>query len=126
MSAASASGVAGFLKSSAGGLVAIPYAFTEGFRNIPRLYGEEVRDLGTINDWKSGVSAGAKVVIYGVADGVSDIFVLPYKGAQQDGALGAVKGFGKGLAGISSKLFTGKLLLPIRPIISTSQLLKLI
>lgn len=108
MSAASASGVAEFFKSYAGGFVTIPYAFTEGFRNIPHLYGEEVRDIGTITDWKSGTAAGARAVVYGVVDGVSDVFVLPYKGAQQEGALGAVKGVGKGLAGMSSKLFTGK------------------
>ncbi|OTB07149.1 glycosyltransferase family 1 protein [Hypoxylon sp. CI-4A] len=106
VSAASASGVAGFFKSYAGGLVTIPYAFTEGFRNIPHLYGEEVRDIGTITDWKSGTAAGAKAVVYGIADGISDVFILPYKGAQKEGALGAVKGVGKGVAGVTSKLFT--------------------
>lgn len=108
MSVASASGVAGFFKSYAGGLITIPYAFTEGFRNIPHLYGEEVRDIGIITDWKSGTAAGAKAFVYGFVNGVSGVFVLPYKGAQQEGALGAIKGVGKGVARISSKLFTGK------------------
>lgn len=107
MTAASASGVAGLMKSYVGGAVAIPYAFTEGFRNIPRLYGEEVRDLGTIHDWKSGTTVGAKAVVYGVVDGVTDLFVLPYQGAQREGFIGAVKGVGKGVIGITSKFFTG-------------------
>ncbi|KAI2465968.1 glycosyltransferase family 1 protein [Annulohypoxylon bovei var. microspora] len=105
VSAASVKGVTGVFKSYASGLVTIPYAFTEGFRNIPHLYGEEVRDIGTISDWKSGTAAGAKVVVYGIIDGVSDVVVLPYKGAQREGAIGGVKGVGKGLAGLSSKLF---------------------
>ncbi|KAL0933992.1 Sterol 3-beta-glucosyltransferase UGT80B1-like protein 1 [Colletotrichum truncatum] len=102
---ASVSGVGGFFKSSAGGIVAVPYAFAEGFRNIPRLYGEEVRDLGAIRDWKSGTIVGAKATFFGVVDGVSDLFVLPYKGAQKDGPVGAVKGVGKSLVGVTSKLF---------------------
>ncbi|KAH8203054.1 hypothetical protein TruAng_002782 [Truncatella angustata] len=107
MTTASASGAIDLFKSYTGSLVAIPYAFTEGFRNVPRLYGEEVRDIGTIRDWKSGTAAGAKVLVFGVVDGVTDVFVLPYKGAQQQGVVGALKGVGKGLAGITSKLFTG-------------------
>ncbi|XXH02475.1 hypothetical protein Hte_008851 [Hypoxylon texense] len=116
MSAASASGVTGFFKSCAGDLITIPYAFAEGFRNIPRLYGEEVRDFGIIADWKPGTAAGAKAVVYGVVDGVSDVFVLPYKGAQQEGTLGALKGVGKGVAGMSSKLFTAP---PTAPLTDT-------
>ncbi|KAI0537387.1 putative sterol glucosyltransferase [Xylaria digitata] len=108
MTAASASGVADLFKSCASTLVTVPYAFTEGFRNIPRLYGEDVRDIGTIRDWKSGTVAGTKVVVYGIADGISDVVMLPYRGAQQEGASGAIKGLGKGLTGISTKLFAGK------------------
>ncbi|KAI1451287.1 glycosyltransferase family 1 protein [Annulohypoxylon moriforme] len=106
ISAASMSGVGGALKSYGNGIVSIPYAFTEGFRNIPRLYGEEVRDLGPIDDWKSGTAAGAKVVVYGIVDGISDVFVLPYKGAQQEGVIGGIKGFGKGCVGLSTKAFS--------------------
>lgn len=104
---ASASGVYDFFKHYTSSLVVIPVAFTEGLRNVPRLYGEDVRDLGEVRDWKSGTTAGAKVVVYGIADGVSDMFVLPYQGGQRDGAKGAIKGFGKGVAGMTSKLFAG-------------------
>ncbi|KAH8879710.1 sterol glucosyltransferase [Thozetella sp. PMI_491] len=106
MVSASVSGVAGFFKSTAGGVVAVPYAFAEGFRNVPRLYGEGVRDFGVIRDWKSGTVVGAKATFFGVVDGLSDLFVLPYKGARRDGPVGAVKGVGKGLVGVTSKFFT--------------------
>lgn len=105
LSVASASGVGGLFKSYASGAVTIPVAFTEGFRNVPRLYGEEVRDIGPVNDWKSGTAAGAKVVVYGIVDGFSDVVMLPYKGAQKEGVIGGMKGVGKGLAGISTKMF---------------------
>ncbi|KAF2963190.1 hypothetical protein GQX73_g10384 [Xylaria multiplex] len=108
MTAASASGVADLFKSCASTFVTVPVAFTEGFRNIPRLYGEDVRDIGTVRDWKSGTVAGTKVVVYGIADGISDVVMLPYKGAQQEGVTGAIKGIGKGVTGISTKVFAGK------------------
>ncbi|KAM0415881.1 hypothetical protein ACHAPT_013143 [Fusarium lateritium] len=60
-----------------------------------------------IYDWKSGVVFGAKAVVFGVVDGVGGLFILPYKGAKQQGAIGTVKGVGKGVAGLSIKLFTG-------------------
>ncbi|KPM42356.1 Sterol 3-beta-glucosyltransferase UGT80B1 [Neonectria ditissima] len=102
---ASASGVANLVGYYVSGFVKIPFAFTEGLRNVPHLYGEEIRDYGTISDLKSGTVAGGKVLVYGLVDGVMDVFVLPYKGAKHGGALGAVKGVGKGVASISSKLF---------------------
>ncbi|ETS86260.1 hypothetical protein PFICI_00088 [Pestalotiopsis fici W106-1] len=109
MTAASASAAVDLFKSYSGSLVAIPYAFTEGCRNIPRLWGEDVRDIGTIRDWKSGTAAGAKILVYGIVDGVAGIFVLPYRGAQQEGAIGGLKGVAKGLGGLSSKLFTASI-----------------
>lgn len=103
----SAHSMSEFLKRFASGLVIIPFAFTEGCRNMPLLYGEELRDYGEIYDWKSGIIFGAKAVVFGVVDGVCGLFILPYKGAKQQGAIGAAKGVGKGIAGLSSKLFTG-------------------
>ncbi|KAI3324619.1 hypothetical protein HD806DRAFT_534085 [Xylariaceae sp. AK1471] len=89
MTTALASGVLSLFKSYASSLVTIPYAFTEGFRNMPRLYGEDVGDIRTVR----------------IEDGILTVFVLPYKGAQQEGIGGAIKGFGKGATGLSSKLF---------------------
>ncbi|KAJ9132456.1 Glycosyltransferase family 1 protein [Pleurostoma richardsiae] len=106
VTAASAAGVGNFMRHYASGLVIIPFAFTEGFRAVPRLYGEQVRDYGEIHDWKSGTVVGAKAVVFGVVDGVGGLFILPYKGAQEQGAIGAVKGVGKAIVGLSSNLFT--------------------
>jgi sterol 3beta-glucosyltransferase len=39
----------------------LPHAFTEGFHNIPTLYGDKVRDHGPVTDWKSGGIVGLKV-----------------------------------------------------------------
>lgn len=44
-----------------GTLVDTPLALAEGMRNIPRLYGEEVKDYGKVTDWKSGGAVAAKV-----------------------------------------------------------------
>jgi phage-related protein len=107
MTAASASGVSDFFKYHASSLVFIPLAFTDGLRAVPRLYGEEVRELGEVRDWKSGTVVGAKGLVYGIADGVSDVFVQPYQGGRQDGAAGAMKGLGKGVAGMFSKILAG-------------------
>lgn len=44
-----------------GTLVGFPLAITEGLRNTPRLYGDEVKDHGKVKDWKSGGTVAAKV-----------------------------------------------------------------
>ena len=61
------------MKSAAGGvgsmvgvvakgtLVDTPLAFAEGFRNLPRLYGEETKDHGRVTGWQSGGVVAAKV-----------------------------------------------------------------
>ncbi|KAL6406718.1 hypothetical protein AUP68_09521 [Ilyonectria robusta] len=115
MTAASSS-MGTFLKHYASGLIIIPFAFTEGFRSMPLLYGEEVRDYGEIHDWRSGAVVGAKSVFYGVVDGVGGLFILPYRGAQRQGPLGAVKGVGKGFAGLFSKLFTATMGMAVYPL----------
>lgn len=39
----------------------LPLALADGFRDVPRLYGQKVRDHGTISDWKTGGIVGGKV-----------------------------------------------------------------
>ncbi|KAB8227669.1 uncharacterized protein BDW43DRAFT_293587 [Aspergillus alliaceus] len=92
-----------------GAVVDIPLATTEGLRAVPRLYGEDVRDLGPVRDWKSGVAIGGKSFAYGVAGGLTDIFVQPYKGAKDEGAIGAAKGIAKGTIGTMTKVGSGML-----------------
>lgn len=48
-----------------------------------------------------------------MTEGLADIFVQPYKGAKEEGALGALKGVGKGTVGIATKTSAGESSLPI-------------
>lgn len=41
--------------------VDVPLAAAEGFRNVPTMYGEQVRNHGNVTDWKSGAIVGGKV-----------------------------------------------------------------
>lgn len=43
-----------------------------------------------------------------MTEGVTDIFVQPYKGAKEEGALGALKGFGKGTVALATKTGAGE------------------
>ncbi|KFA52308.1 hypothetical protein S40293_00619 [Stachybotrys chartarum IBT 40293] len=112
----SANGMAEFMKRLSSGAVIIPFAFTEGLRNLPLLYGDEVRDYGEIYDWKSGALVGGKSVVFGLYDGVAGLFIHPYRGAKQQGAIGAAKGVGKGIAGLSSKAFTATMGMAVYPL----------
>ncbi|KAJ7182660.1 putative sterol glucosyltransferase [Mycena crocata] len=90
-------------------LVDIPLAVTEGMRNVPKLYGEQLKDYGQVKDWKSGVLVAGKTFAYGMSDGVMDLFVQPYRGARDEGALGLAKGIGKGTLGITVKTISATL-----------------
>lgn len=100
-----------------------------GFHNVPRLYGDEtVRREEEVEGVVGGLVAAGKVgfllllfVIwmfwltcakglgYGLYDGISGFFVQPVVGAQKEGALGFLKGFGKGLGGVICKPAAGEL-----------------
>jgi hypothetical protein len=86
-----------FLK---GGIVDIPFALAEGLRNAPAMYGDKPRDFGPITDWKTGGIVAGKGFVFGLYDGISGLVTEPVKGAKKEGALGALKGFGRGLGGI--------------------------
>jgi UDP:flavonoid glycosyltransferase YjiC (YdhE family) len=86
-----------------GTIVDIPLAATEGFRNVPKLYGEEVQSHGPVTDWKSGGIVAGKNFAHGMADGVSGLFVKPFEDAKKEGAVGFAKGLGKGLIGFGTK-----------------------
>lgn len=84
-----------------------PLAAAEGFRNIPKMYGEEVAEHAPVTGIKSGMVVGVKEFGKGIGQGTVDILVQPYKGAKEDGALGFVSGIGKGVLGAMSKLGSG-------------------
>lgn len=86
-----------------GAIVDLPLAAAEGFRAVPRLYGEEVKDHGEVTGIQSGFGKAGKNFAFGMADGFSDLFVRPIEDAKKDGALGLAKGLGKGVLGFTSK-----------------------
>ncbi|KAJ8110672.1 hypothetical protein OPT61_g6541 [Boeremia exigua] len=86
-----------------GTIIDLPLAAAEGFRAVPKLYGEEVRDHGEVTNVQSGFSKAGKNFVFGMADGFSDLFVRPIEDAKKDGALGFAKGLGKGVLGFTSK-----------------------
>lgn len=109
MAHASASGIGGFFKHYTKGVfVEMPLAFAEGSRALPKLYGEEVRDYGTVKDWKSGLSKSGKILTLGIAEGFADLVVKPYKGAKEKGAVGGIAGLGKGVLSFSTNVSSGK------------------
>ncbi|KAI0553520.1 sterol glucosyltransferase [Xylaria curta] len=104
MALASASSVGGFFKNYAKGVfVDIPVAFAEGSRALPRLYGEEVADYGTVKDWKSGLAVSGKNLTLGLGEGLADLVVKPYEGGKEKGALGGLTGVGKGFLSFATK-----------------------
>lgn len=109
LTTSSASGVGGFFKAyTKGVLLDIPLSAADGLRAVPRLYGEEVKDHEAIRGWKSGAVAGGKGFVTGIAGGMTDLVIQPYKGAAKEGAVGAAKGLGKGTAGFVSKVLSGE------------------
>ena len=77
-----------------------------GAHNLPSLWGDRtVRQQKKVTGLGSGVKEGVKELALGLSDGVSGIFVQPVIGFKEDGALGLVKGVGKGLLGTPVKFF---------------------
>ncbi|KAL9585735.1 MAG: hypothetical protein Q9212_001354 [Teloschistes hypoglaucus] len=81
-------------------------AIAQGFHNAPRLYGDTtVRQPTRITGIKSGLRAAGEELVFGVYDGVTGLWLQPYHGARENGALGLVQGVGKGVGGFILKDF---------------------
>ncbi|KAL8990589.1 MAG: hypothetical protein Q9169_008086 [Polycauliona sp. 2 TL-2023] len=79
-------------------------AIAQGFHNAPRLYGDTtVRTPARITGIKSGLRAAGDELVFGVYDGVTGLWLQPYRGARDHGALGFVQGVGKGVGGFILK-----------------------
>ena len=104
----SASGVGGFFHHfSKGMLLDMPLAATEGLRAVPKLYGGEVSERRHITDWKSGAIVAGTNFQEGVVGGFTDLVREPIEGGRQEGVMGVVKGVGKGLVGMTTKVTSG-------------------
>ena len=79
-------------------------ALAKGFHNAPKMYGDDtVRKPEKITDLQSGLRAAGKEFGYGMFDGITGLVTQPLRGAKKEGAAGFVKGFGKGIGGITLK-----------------------
>lgn len=97
-----------FLKAFVQIPMEISVGLTKGFHNMPKLYGDDtVRPQEQVRDFKSGTVAAGKEFGFGWYDGVTGLVTQPWKGIQNDGATGFVKGIGKGVAGFAFKPFAG-------------------
>lgn len=104
MAASTAKGFGNFnLAVFKGLIVDMPLATTEGFRNVPRMYGEKVQSHGEVTGIVSGFEVGMKNFSHGIVDGFTDPFKQPYQHAKAEGAAGFVKGLGKGMVGLVTK-----------------------
>lgn len=79
-------------------------AVTQGFHNAPRLYGDDtVRRPPRITGFHSGLRAGRDELVYGVRDGVTGLWMQPYRGLKHGGLLGFARGIGMGIGGLVLK-----------------------
>jgi hypothetical protein len=100
------------------------HGVTRGFHNLPKAYGEEVREYDNITGIKSGLVVGAKVreekarvfskadrlqsFGYGLSDGLIDLFSKPVQGAEKNGVVGFASGCAKGIGNAMFKPAAGQ------------------
>lgn len=87
----------------------MPLATTEGFHALPRLWGDEVADYGTVTNVSSGFVVAGKSFALGIGDGFRDLARQPAEGMAKEGGWGAAKGVAKGSASLLSKTLAGSL-----------------
>lgn len=105
---ASCMSIAMFAQKALKGMMAdIPLALTEGLENLPKAYGDTVRDQGPVTGFRSGATVAGKTFAWGFIDGISDVVVKPYQETQKECAKGAAKGLGKGLMDMTTKTGAG-------------------
>ncbi|KAI0881589.1 glycosyltransferase family 1 protein [Annulohypoxylon maeteangense] len=75
-----------------------------GFRNAPTLYNDDtVRPAEKVTDFASGLKIAGKEFGFGMFDGITGLVTQPLRGAEKEGAMGALKGFSKGIGGLMLK-----------------------
>ena len=100
---------------SAKAILAMPLemyvALTLGFRNAPRLYGDNtVRPpVDTISGFRSGFKAAGDELVLGFYDGVTGLVRIPVADVKEGGMLALPKGVAKSLGGLVLKPVSGML-----------------
>ncbi|KAI8962520.1 glycosyltransferase family 1 protein [Daldinia sp. FL1419] len=75
-----------------------------GFRNAPTLYNDDtVRPAEKVTSFASGLKVAGKEFGFGIFDGITGLVTQPLRGAEKDGGIGLLKGFGKGIGGFMLK-----------------------
>lgn len=72
------------IPSSMAGVMDIVQSVHEGFYNMPKLYGSEVREHGKVTNFTSGLKEGFQGLFYGYYDGITGLIREPMKGAKED------------------------------------------
>ncbi|KAI0383627.1 glycosyltransferase family 1 protein [Hypomontagnella monticulosa] len=71
-----------------------------GFRNVPMLYNDDtVRPVEKVTGFGSGLKVAGKEFGFGIYDGITGLVTQPIRGAEKDGGIGLLKGFGRGIGG---------------------------
>ncbi|CUA72150.1 Sterol 3-beta-glucosyltransferase UGT80A2 [Rhizoctonia solani] len=89
------------------GVMNIIGSVSEGFHNVPRIYGSEVRERGPVNDFSSGITEGAKGLFHGYKDGITGLVTEPLAGAKKEGFIGFIKGSGRSYINATMKPAAG-------------------
>ncbi|KAL7620787.1 hypothetical protein AAE478_009785 [Parahypoxylon ruwenzoriense] len=75
-----------------------------GFRNAPTLYNDDtVRPVDKVTDFTSGLKVAGKEFGFGMFDGITGLVTQPLRGAEKEGGMGLLKGFGRGIGGLMLK-----------------------
>jgi hypothetical protein len=85
----------------------IMHGITRGFHNLPKAYGEEVRQYENVTGLRSGLVVSMKSFGYGLGDGIRDLMIKPIDGAEKNGILGFAAGCATGIANAAFKPAAG-------------------
>jgi hypothetical protein len=96
-------GVSNIVKAGMKSPMDFTLGVAQGFRNAPKLYGDTVRPQERITGINSGIKVASKEFGLGLYDGITGLLTHPIKGAKEEGGVGLVKGFGKGIGGLVLK-----------------------
>lgn len=109
----SSKGVGRIVKAIVKGPMDISVSMTQGMHNVPKLLGDDtVRPQERISDFKSGAKAAGREFGLGFYDGITGLVMQPWNGARKEGAVGFVKGLGRGLGGFIAKPTAGVVAIP--------------
>ncbi|CAK1358772.1 unnamed protein product [Cercospora beticola] len=104
----SSKGAGRFAKALVQSPMDLSMTITRAFHNMPKLWNDDtVRPQTKVADFSSGARAAGKNFGLGWYDGVTGLVTQPWRGAQEDGAVGFVKGIGKGMGGFVAKSGAG-------------------